>query len=233
MKENSSYFSHDSDSTDDPKIMMLISKWGLEAYGIFWTIIEHLRKQPNYKSHLAILKALAARYSSTEEKFRYVVMDFGLFCIDNDEFFYSQSLIDRMKPLQDKREKMRQLALKRWRKDDVKDMRTHMPTQSKGNASKVKESKVKYIYNKYYDSELENSKNDIYKQFVEYLFNTNPNEKPLNKVLSLKDQLSEKRFMQLYKIYGSDKMKDKILGIQASKKDYNSFNLTLTNWLKR
>lgn len=139
------YFPHDSNSTNDPKIMLMIAQWGLEAYGIFWTIIEHLREQPNYKSHISILKALASRYNSTEEKYRSVVMSFNLFKIENEEFFYSESLIKRLQPMLEKRENMRRLALKRWSKnnDNQQDNASGMRTHSKRNASKVKESKVK------------------------------------------------------------------------------------------
>ena len=144
MNKDSFYFPHDSDATEDPKIMVMMAEWGLEAYGIYWIVIEHLRKQPGYKSRLPILKALAVRYQSSEEKFRSVVTRYDLFVIEDEEFF-SLSLIARMKPLNDKREKMRELANKKWDK-----MRTH----SVGNAqamqvkeSKVKESKEEYINN--------------------------------------------------------------------------------------
>ena len=72
------YFPHDSNATDDPKIMILISELGLEGYGIFWILIEHLRNQPEFKSHLKILKALSIRHSSSEEKFKAVVSRYDL-----------------------------------------------------------------------------------------------------------------------------------------------------------
>lgn len=148
------YFPHDSNSTNDPKIMMLIAKWGLEAYGIFWTIIEHLREQPKYISHLSILKGLAHRHGSTEEKYVYVVRDFDLFVIKGNEFFYSKSLKERMKPLDEKRLTMRHKALTRWHGKDLADAYA-LPTQSKSNTSKVKESKV----NKVKESIVEYSEN--------------------------------------------------------------------------
>jgi hypothetical protein len=137
MNRDSFYFSHDCDATDDPKIMLLLSQWGLEAYGIYWTIIEHLRKQPEYKSHLSILRALASRFNSTEEKYKFVVLDFGLFKVEDNVFFYSESLINRMKPLEAKRTYMKELAEKRWANAHA------LPAHSVRNASKVKESKVK------------------------------------------------------------------------------------------
>ncbi len=147
------FFPHDSNATNDPKIMMLIAGEGLEGYGIYWTIIEHLREQPGYKSHLLILKALAMRYNSTEKKYVAVVQDFGLFVVDDDMIFFSPSLLKRMLPLKEKREKMKALAQKRWNKKAdneqinahalQQDMQTQNESICKGNASKVKESKVK------------------------------------------------------------------------------------------
>lgn len=117
-KKDAFYFPHDSNATNDPKIMVMISVWGLEAYGIFWTIIEHLREQPEYRSHIKMLKPLAMRFGSSEEKYKYVIYDFGLFEIENDEFFYSKSLIERMIPLEEKKQQMKNLALKRWNKEE-------------------------------------------------------------------------------------------------------------------
>jgi hypothetical protein len=241
------YFSHDSDATDDPKIMLLISQWGLEAYGIFWTIIEHLRKQPEYKSHIGILKALASRYGSTEEKYKFVVFDFNLFEIEDNVFFYSKSLIKRMKPLEDKREQMRQLALKRWNKKDASAMRTHNDTQSVGNASKVKESKGKEskevdIYAKqksFYKSEFEKAtehKSD-YSKFIKALFKKNDLDKELGNVLRIKDQLTYTQFVKI--LFLSKDYKKQILEVMLSMenkpkaiKGNTSLYMTLRNWIK-
>lgn len=149
MKKDAYYFPHDSNATNDPKIIMLIAKWGLEAYGIFWTIIEHLREQPGYKSHLSILKGLAARYGSTEEKYIYVVRDFDLFTIKENSFFFSPSLKKRMKPLEEKREQRRLAGIRsgearRLKAHEGNDRSTTVQHSSNENEqSKVKESKVK------------------------------------------------------------------------------------------
>jgi len=136
------YFPHDSNATNDPKIMMLIDTFGLEGYGIFWIVVEHLREQPNYRSHLTILKALAKRFGNTPEKFNHVVKNYGLFEIEKDEFFYSKSLMERMEPLERKREIGRASAEKRWKQTRLA-LGTHMGSYKAPNASKVKESKGK------------------------------------------------------------------------------------------
>jgi hypothetical protein len=146
--KNAEYFSHDCNAKDDPKIMLLMAQLGLEAYGIYWILVEYLRQQPGYQAPLILLDPLSRRYGSSKEKFEAVVTRFGLFELDG-ETFYSPSLNRRMSPLDNKRERMQQLALKRWSKDgDNNAMRTHsvgiaQAMQSKVKKSKVKESKVK------------------------------------------------------------------------------------------
>lgn len=90
------YFSHDSNAKDDPKCVMLIETLQLEGYGIFWMLVETLRDQPDYKYPLQLIPALARRYNTTSEKLKAVIMNFGLFEVEKDTFFYSESLIRRM-----------------------------------------------------------------------------------------------------------------------------------------
>lgn len=110
------WFSHDSNAKDDPKCMLLIDQLGAEGYGIFWILVESLREQPDFKYPLMLLPILAKRYGTTTEKMTTVVLKFKLFEVENDEFFYSNSLNNRMKALGEKREKARQNVLKRWNK---------------------------------------------------------------------------------------------------------------------
>lgn len=98
-----SYFPHDSNAKDDPKCVLLIEQLGMEGYGIYWMLIETLREQPNYRYPLNLLSALARRYNTTGEKVKAVVCSYGLFQIENDEFFFSHSLIERMRPLEERK----------------------------------------------------------------------------------------------------------------------------------
>lgn len=97
------YFPHDSNAKDDPKCMLLIDQLGLEGYGIFWVLIEVLRDQPDYTYPLANLPALARRYNCTAEKFQTVVSNYRLFCIENEQVFFSNSLRRRMAIVDERR----------------------------------------------------------------------------------------------------------------------------------
>lgn len=118
MSKDVFWFKHDSNGKDDPKCVLLIEQLGMEGYGIFWMLIETLRDQPEYKYPVALLPALARRYNTTPEKVKTVVYNYGLFVIEDDATFFSQSLIDRMMPLEEKRLKLSEAGKKgnlaRW-----------------------------------------------------------------------------------------------------------------------
>lgn len=102
-KKDAFYFPHDSNAKDDPKCMHLIESLGLEGYGIYWVLVESLRDQPNYRYPLKMLPAISRKYNSTLDKVTAVVSNYGLFDFDDEDFFYSNSLIERMLPLENKR----------------------------------------------------------------------------------------------------------------------------------
>jgi len=96
MDKDAYFFSHDSNSKDDPKCVLLIEQLGLEGYGIFWILVETLRDQPEYKYPLSLIPAIARRYNTTAQKVESVVKAYNLFKCTDDEFFFSSSLIKRM-----------------------------------------------------------------------------------------------------------------------------------------
>lgn len=158
------YFTHDSNARNDPKILAMRSVYGSEGYGWFWMIIEMLREQENYVlpvNHLCY-EALALQFGCQPAQIEKFITaccnDFkdrtgGLLCRD-DNYIWSTSLCRRMAVLDQKREKARLSAYQRWNNDMqyANALPPHserkaiaMPTQSEGNASKVKYSKVNNI----------------------------------------------------------------------------------------
>ncbi len=144
MNNYNSYFPHDSNAKDDPKCVLLIEQLGMEGYGIYWMLVETLRDQPNYRYPIILIPALARKYNTTAEKVKAVVCNYGLFFIENEEFFFSTSLIERMKPLEEKR----MLASKAGKASALKRKSNGRSTDvqqafNECSTSKVKESKVK------------------------------------------------------------------------------------------
>ena len=105
MAKETFWFKHDYDAADDDKTMLLIEQLGLEGYGIYWVLIEKLRGREGYKMPFSVIPSLARRYMTTPEKMKTVITQYGLFEYDEEGFFYSVSLIERMNALDELKNK--------------------------------------------------------------------------------------------------------------------------------
>ena len=153
MSKDAFYFSHDSNARNDPKILACRSVYGWAGFGMYWAIVEILRDQPNYRLSVNeyLFDALALQLQCdriTAEKFVHdcaekFTDENGPLLVMDENFLYSKSLIRRMSGLEDKREKARKSAEKRW--SNERKNANAMPTQCEGNANpmpkRVKESK--------------------------------------------------------------------------------------------
>ncbi|MEG1007546.1 MAG: DUF4373 domain-containing protein [Bacteroides sp.] len=101
-----SYFSHDSDARSDNKIIALRIKHEWYGYGLYWALIEKLRDSKDYALK-ADYNVLAFDLRADAVVLKSVINDFGLFSFtSNGEYFFSESLTARMKPLDDKKSKL-------------------------------------------------------------------------------------------------------------------------------
>ncbi len=123
MVKDARYFKHDANARHDPKIKALIKTYGIEGYGRFWVIIEILRESSHYRleDESYIWDSLAEELKCTQDEVKKFVSDcckiFKLF--EQDEgFFYSTSLLNRMIQLDQIREKRVAAANTRWGKED-------------------------------------------------------------------------------------------------------------------
>jgi len=133
------YFPHDSNARNDPKILDMISQYGMLGYGWFWVLVEMLREQSDYKLKLNKCNAYALQMRCTSDEAEKYIHD----CIDefdllksDGEYFWSESLIRRMNEINEKTEKRRKAALTRWSKSNADAM------QMQCDAIKEKKSKV-------------------------------------------------------------------------------------------
>jgi hypothetical protein len=113
--KDSYWFRHDSNAKHDEKIIDLRTDLGYEGYGIFWALIEFLRDSSNYEAEYKP-KRIAYAIQAAEDLIEQVINGYGLFVVENDKF-YSQSLKERMKEMDRKRQLQRDKANKRWGKD--------------------------------------------------------------------------------------------------------------------
>jgi hypothetical protein len=148
---NTFYFSHDYTARSDIKIKKLIATQGMLGYGIYWSLVEDLYHNNNkLEDNPAIL---AYDYRCTVEVIKSVINDFDLFIV-KDGYVSSNSIQKRLDERNDKVNKAKQSASKRWenKAKNADNIETQcdtnanaMRTQCDGNAikeSKVKESKV-------------------------------------------------------------------------------------------
>lgn len=64
MSKDAYYFSHDYNAANDPKMVVLVAEYGLEAYGLYWRIIECLAQESDHSMPYLALE----RYVKTLEK---------------------------------------------------------------------------------------------------------------------------------------------------------------------
>lgn len=168
-KKDAYYFSHDSNAKDDFKCMLLIEELGLEGYGIFWVLVETLREQDNFKYPIKLLPSLARKYNTTVTKMEVVVKNYNLFIVEDDTFFFSNSLNKRMEMMNKKREQARLAGIKsgesrRNKKNErmLNGRSTNVEQLNKSKVNRIKEN-IGVLKKLAYLSTQELSKVDILK----------------------------------------------------------------------
>lgn len=221
MKKDAYYFPHDSNAKDDPKCVLLIDQLGLEGYGIFWILIETLREQPDYKYPLNLLPALARRYNTTAEKMSTVVRSYELFSIEDDKIFFSKSLIKRMLPLEDKKEKARKAAQIRWDNYERNANALQLDSNSSADAMPIREDKIKKDNNKKEDEAKATRFSPPAVEDIEFY------------CLERNNKVDPERFYNFYQsknwMIGKNKMKDWKAAVRTWEKDDNKKGGTNAN----
>lgn len=151
VSKDAYYFSHDCNARRDPKILEMRSVYGMEGFGWYWVLVEMLREQTDYKLKLSRCNGYAFEMQCTPDAAKKFIDDcineFELFVTDG-EYFWSESLLRRMKEREQKSEQAKAAAKARWEKkskdkgEESASNADAMQTHSDRNAIKGKESKV-------------------------------------------------------------------------------------------
>ena len=141
------WFKHDSNAKDDPKCILLVEQLGLEGYGIYWVLIELLREQKDYRYPIKLIPAIARRFNTSTEKVMTVIKSYSLFQIENDEFFFSESLLERMNQYELLGQKRREAVNKRWNKQNelqqsYKDDTIVLQSKYKSNRNRIEGNRI-------------------------------------------------------------------------------------------
>jgi len=108
MKE-AFYFSHDNNARNDERILELRAEFGWEGYGIYWAVIESLAEASHYKLKLSSIKLFSICLAVDKQLLKdclNLMFDLDLL-IKNETYFWSESLLKRMKLKDEIREKRR------------------------------------------------------------------------------------------------------------------------------
>lgn len=134
------YFSHDYNARMDDKIKPLIRKFGMAGYGIFWAIVEDLYNNAN--ALRTDYDGIAYALRTKSEIVKSIINDFNLFVISEDTFS-SESIKRRLSRRNEKSEKARESAKKRWLKpaENAEKNANALRTLSDRNAIKERKGK--------------------------------------------------------------------------------------------
>jgi len=105
MSVYSNWYPHDFDAGNDPKIIKLEMKHGLEGYGLYHRILEHMGTADNHSLCADEINFIAKKCFSTIENPAQVFFELGLFSKLKSGRFISDSLNKRLKALDEKRAK--------------------------------------------------------------------------------------------------------------------------------
>jgi len=131
------YFSHDYNARNDKKLVMASMKYGLEALGAYWAIIEMIYEEGGYLS-ITEYERITFELRTSEELVKYLIHDSLLF--ENDGVrFWSNTALERLKLRAEKSEKARISIEARWSKQNNTNV---LQTNNKRNTSKIKKSKI-------------------------------------------------------------------------------------------
>ncbi len=134
----------------------------MEGYGVYWSIVEDLYINANALP--TDYEGIAYDLRTDTDIVKSIINDFNLFVITNGEFG-SLSIEKRLDQRNEKSEKARESAFKRWEK--VSDDANAMRTQCDGNAIKERIEKKEKKENNIIDG----NKLPEYKKCVEIYFN--------------------------------------------------------------
>lgn len=158
-KIRGTYFPHDANAHNDPKILMMISVYGFKSYGWYWRVLEQMRNETDYKlcvSGKFALNGIAQMFNETdttdvERWLNDCTTHFNLFETDG-EHVWSNSFIGRMKNIESRINAAsvagKRSAERRYKMQETKSESNELNERSTGVEHDVNNVKVKVNRNK-------------------------------------------------------------------------------------
>lgn len=144
-KQESYWFSHDSNAANNPKMVALKRKYGYEGYGRWWRLVERLRECADYRYDISVPFAWEVigqdldMSAADAESFVRECIDYYQLLETDGQYFWSSDLDDRMEYWEKRREVLRERGRKggkaRRKKDTDEDGDKQDASTTKQNAS--------------------------------------------------------------------------------------------------
>lgn len=154
---------------------------GLEGIGLYWCIIEFLYENNGYLTMDEDIEMLVYELRTDKEKILKLINNYDLFKISKNQFF-SQSVLNRLREIENLSKTNREKALKRWgNKKETQHTNgnaKNMQKQCKSNATasvrqcNIKEKKIKENKNKIKEIIITTTSNNIEEKFARPLSST-------------------------------------------------------------
>jgi hypothetical protein len=149
MSKDTYYFPHDFNAGSDEKILYLRSKFGMQAYGLYWVLIEIMHESSDSKLTCNLIDGIAYQINvdiTFLKEFYNECIAIELFVTDGVKYWSERVL--RNKELLYEKRNLKSIAGKkgmenRWKnKEVITNDNTVITEDNKGNESKVKDIKV-------------------------------------------------------------------------------------------
>lgn len=167
MSKDAYWFTHDANARNDTKMIRLRRKAGLEGVGFYWCIIELLRETEKHKLTEVEIDDLAYEMRCKNDNILSEIVECELLCSDNSDFYFSPSLLNRLKKWNEKKKKRSMagraggIASGAKRKSRSKRSPNVKQTLSKGEAKpKQTSSKTKLEENRIEQNRIEQNKTE-------------------------------------------------------------------------
>lgn len=212
----------------DEKIKLLLMKWGMAGYGVYWAIVEDLYQNANaLQTHT---ERIAYDLRVDENMVKSILHDFNLF-VFNGDYFGSASIERRMNERIAKSEKARESASYRWDKMRTHDADDANALRQECDSNAIKEKKGKEKKKKETNNTITNLIiSNVQHELVDYINDNCP------RVAAMKKPLTGESASKLCDEFGLDLVKEIILAMEnyapLHKKCLDT-NLTCRNWLNR
>lgn len=111
------YFRHEYNARNDPKLVKIKMKLGVEGIGIYWCLIEYLYEQKGFLS-VEDIETFAYNERIDEEKVHQVI-ELAKFQYDESMGYYSNGVLDRIVKREEFCLAQKNKANKRWNKKEI------------------------------------------------------------------------------------------------------------------